>query len=199
LPHIVTPPVKLTGQSFNAFRRARTLKPPFCLEGAPKNSQFGLFTKERISCIQVRGIVMFGEERGAILVVEDDDFMRRAIERYCASYAPTVAVSTVRDAINALDRNLIAAVLDVELPDGSGLTVLEKLREQNPILPVLVLTGNVTAEVASRAYELGAEFLSKSDDSTRLKDFLNRAIRERRGSEPRLGFSRDSGGRQTGP
>jgi len=138
---------------------------------------------------------MFSEERRAILVVEDDDVMRRALERYCASYAPTVAVSTVRDAINSLDRDLMAAVVDVHLTDGSGLTVLEKLREQNPILPVLVLTGNVTADVASRAYEFGAEFLSKSDDSTRLKDFLSRAMRAPRYNEPRLRAARGGAAR----
>lgn len=115
------------------------------------------------------------EER-KILVVEDDEFMLRALERYCASYGQTLAMSTVRDAVKAIKQNLAAVILDVGLPDGSGITVLEQIREQKPDLPVLVLTGLDPIDISKQALELGAEFLSKSDDSTRLKDFLNRAL-----------------------
>jgi DNA-binding response OmpR family regulator len=111
-----------------------------------------------------------------ILIVEDDEFMLRALERFCASYGQTVAVSTVKDAIKALDRNLSAVILDVKLPDGSGLTVLEKLRQQGSNVPVLVLTGLDPTEIEERALSLQAEFLSKSDDSSKLKDFLRRAV-----------------------
>jgi len=115
-------------------------------------------------------------EEQKILIVEDDEFMLRALERFCSSYGETVAVSTVKDATKAIDRNLSAVILDVKLPDGSGLTVLEKLRQLSSSVPVLVLTGLDPTEIEERAHTLRAEFLSKSDDSSKLKDFLNRAI-----------------------
>jgi DNA-binding response OmpR family regulator len=115
-------------------------------------------------------------EEQKILIVEDDEFMLRALERFCASYGQTVAVSTVRDATKALNRNLSAVILDVKLPDGSGLTVLQELRQQGSNVPVLVLTGLDPADIEERAHHLQAEFLSKSDDSSKLRDFLNRVI-----------------------
>ncbi|MBN1656034.1 MAG: response regulator [Deltaproteobacteria bacterium] len=118
---------------------------------------------------------MSSEEK-QILIVEDDEFMLRALERFCSAYGQTVAVSTVRDALKALDRELAAVVLDVKLPDGSGLTVLEKIREKQADLPVLVLTGLDPTDIEEQALSLKAEFLSKSDDSSKLKDFLRRAI-----------------------
>lgn len=114
-----------------------------------------------------------------ILIVEDDEFMLRALERFCASYGQTVAVSTVKGATKVLSQNLSAVILDVRLPDGSGLTVLENLRQQGSNVPVLVLTGLDPTEIEERALSLQAEFLSKSDDSSKLKDFLNRAIQVR--------------------
>lgn len=111
-----------------------------------------------------------------ILIVEDDEFMLRALERFCSSYGQTIAVSTVKDATKAVDRRLSAVILDVKLPDGSGLTVLEKLRQQKSNVPVLVLTGLDPSDIEERAHDLQAEFLSKSDDSSKLKDFLKRAL-----------------------
>jgi len=116
-----------------------------------------------------------GEHR-KILIVENDEFMRRALERYCTNYSQTVAANTCRDAIDALDQKLIAVILDVYLPDGLGISVLEKIRECQRELPVLVITGDLSTQVVNRAYELGAEFLSKTDNSTRLKSFLDRAV-----------------------
>ena len=122
------------------------------------------------------------EKRQTILVVEDDEFVRRAIERYCSDFAPTLSVATVRDALQALDRDLIAAILDIELPDGSGLTVLEALRERHPTLPVLIHSGCINTEVAVLAYRYGAELLGKTGDLIRLREFVKRAVRARRDS-----------------
>jgi DNA-binding NarL/FixJ family response regulator len=136
---------------------------------------------------------MLGERKGVILVVEDDAFMRRAIQRYCFTYAPAYSVATVKGAIEALDQDLVAAILDVNLPDGSGLTVLEKLRERHPALPVLIHTCDITPDVTLLADRFGAELLCKSDSTERLDDFLRRAVRPRHGSEPRLQTSLDTG------
>jgi DNA-binding NtrC family response regulator len=126
------------------------------------------------------------EKRRAILVVEGDEFIRRAIEKYCSSYAPTMSVSTARGAIKALDQDLVAVVLNIHPPDGSGLTVLEKIRERNPVVPVLIRTDGVIPGLDRLARQHGAELLGGSDSLTRLKDFISRAVRAHRASQPRL-------------
>ena len=133
------------------------------------------------------------EGKRIILVVEDDEFVRRAIERYCSAYAPTLSVATVRDALEALGQDLVAIVLDIDLPDGSGLTVLEKLRERDPALPVLIHSGHIDSLVSIHAHRHGAELLGKSGDLTRLRDFVKRAVRARRDSEPRQATVDDTG------
>ncbi len=132
-------------------------------------------------------------KRETILVVEDDEFVRRAIERYCSAYAPTLSVATVRDALEALDHDLVAMVLDIELPDGSGLTVLEKLRERHPVLPVLIHSGHINSEVAIQALRHGAELLGKSGDLTRLRQFIKQAVHARRATESRQPSADDTG------
>lgn len=111
-----------------------------------------------------------------ILIVEDDEFMLRALERFCASYGQVVVATTLREATKAIEQDIAAIILDIGLPDGSGLTLLENLREKGRDTAVLVLTGLDPVDTAERAGELNAEFLLKSDDSSKLKDFLRRAL-----------------------
>jgi DNA-binding response OmpR family regulator len=111
-----------------------------------------------------------------ILIVEDDEFMLRALERYCANYGQSVVSTTLKDAEKAIEQDLAAIILDIGLPDGSGLTLLETLREKGRDTPVLVLTGLDPVDIAERVRELRAELLLKSDDSSKLKEFLRRAL-----------------------
>jgi DNA-binding response OmpR family regulator len=115
------------------------------------------------------------EER-KILIVEDDEFMLRALERFCANYGQATVAATLRDAKKAIEEDVAAVILDIGLPDGSGLTLLETLREKGRDTPVLVLTGLDPVDIAERVRELKAELLLKSDDSSKLKDFLRRAL-----------------------
>jgi DNA-binding NarL/FixJ family response regulator len=114
--------------------------------------------------------------RKNILVVEGDNFLRAALEMFCSGYAPTLAVSNARDAIDALNMDLVAVILGAHHADGSGLTLLEKIRERRDELPVLVLTRDVSADLSERAQQLGANILLKSDGSTRLESFIRQAV-----------------------
>lgn len=77
-----------------------------------------------------------------ILIVEDDDMLRDGLTvgLRLAGFSPD-AVATCTDARAALDSGVFQAmVLDVMLPDGSGLDLLAALRAGGCDLPVLVLT-----------------------------------------------------------
>lgn len=57
------------------------------------------------------------------------------------------------------------AIVDLHLPDGDGIGLIEEMRESCPGVPVVVLTISEDPEEHARAREAGAEeVLSKSDD-----------------------------------
>src|SRR5687768_15344579 len=67
-------------------------------------------------------------------------------------------------------------VLDVKLPDGSGLEVLKELRARGCEAPALVMTAHNDRENISAAQLLGAQFLWKPWSNENLRAFVNRAL-----------------------
>lgn len=69
------------------------------------------------------------------------------------------------------------AVLDVRLPDTSGLDAFRQLNEIDPKVPVILVTGYGTAETAIDAMRLGAyEYVLKPLDPVPLRDLISRAF-----------------------
>ena len=101
-----------------------------------------------------------------VLIVEDDEAMRQmyALGLGAQGYAVELAATAAQAAAKA--RELLPAVtlLDVGLPDGSGLDVLERLRE-DPItasLPVVIFTNLDDPGMVARSVKAGAaDFLVK--------------------------------------
>lgn len=91
--------------------------------------------------------------------------------------APSVA--RARDVVRASSAQLAAALVDVTLPDGSGLDVIALAKTLDPTLPVAAVTGHETPDIKNRACELGAFFLPKPIETSSLLAFCRRAIRER--------------------
>jgi putative two-component system response regulator len=104
----------------------------------------------------------------AVLLVEDDDrdalLVTDALER--ALDAPVVA----RAASMAEAAELVSgaawslAIVDHELPDGSGIEVVDALRADNPSMPIVILTGQGSDETAVEAFRRGAsDYVVKGD------------------------------------
>jgi DNA-binding response OmpR family regulator len=71
-----------------------------------------------------------------------------------------------------------AAILDIMMPDMSGLEVLERLHAQDPDLPVIMLTAFPSSQNAIAALKLGAfDFIVKGLDHTLVVLAVHRAIR----------------------
>ena len=78
----------------------------------------------------------------AVLVVEDDEKLGPLVERGLAraGFVPLL-LGTGRDALETtLAQRFAAIVLDIGLPDSSGLDVCKALRDRGDITPILVLT-----------------------------------------------------------
>jgi two-component system nitrogen regulation response regulator GlnG len=70
-----------------------------------------------------------------------------------------------------------AVITDIRLPDMSGIEVLQRLRERDPKVPVILVTGHGTAETAIDAMRLGAfDYLLKPLDPDQLVDLVARAF-----------------------
>jgi CheY-like chemotaxis protein len=72
-------------------------------------------------------------------------------------------------------------VLDIFMPEMSGLEVLERLRDEQPDTPIIMLTGHPTSQNAIAALKLGAfDFIVKGLDHNLVVLAVHRAVRHRR-------------------
>jgi DNA-binding NarL/FixJ family response regulator len=69
-----------------------------------------------------------------------------------------------------------AFLLDIGLPDGSGLDVLAVARRRRLPTPALVLTGSHEPASINRAYDLGAQYLVKPIAVSQIAAFLDHAL-----------------------
>ena len=111
--------------------------------------------------------VNLGSDPSLLLVDDDDIFVNRlarAMER--RGFVPTVALS-VADALTAVKAAPSAyAVVDLRLEDGSGLDVVEALRDARADARIIVLTGYGAIATAVAAVKMGAtDYLSKPADA----------------------------------
>ena len=94
-----------------------------------------------------------------MLVVDDDqafaDTLARALSRH--GFSATVAYS-VKDALGeARAAAPEYAVIDLRLGEESGLTLIEPLRELNPDIHMVVLTGYASIPTAVKAVKMGVQ------------------------------------------
>jgi two-component system, LuxR family, response regulator FixJ len=111
-----------------------------------------------------------GEAR-VVLIVEDDDGMREAIESLLRVSGFTTVVYGSAEAMLAEESSQrpLCAVSDLHLPAMSGLELLTELRRRNWHLPVIIITAHDSASTRQEAARLGAAaFLAKPFPSTAL-------------------------------
>jgi two-component system, NarL family, response regulator DevR len=113
-----------------------------------------------------------------VLVVEDTkalgDHLAGAVAR-CIGEA--VVVDRVRTAIERLPGSAgwTALILDLDLPDGSGIEVLSKARAMGCRAPALVLMGLLGQEATNQAFELRAGYLVKPVRAALIEQFVRDA------------------------
>ena len=104
----------------------------------------------------------------SLLLLDDDSPLRNRLGRALEirGFAPTLAES-VSEALAAVRAHAPAfAVLDLRLEDGSGLRVVEALREARPDARIVMLTGYGAIATAVAAVKAGAvDYLSKPADA----------------------------------
>ncbi|HTR97974.1 MAG TPA: sigma-54 dependent transcriptional regulator [Candidatus Acidoferrales bacterium] len=118
-----------------------------------------------------------------LLIVDDERSLRFSIGEWARDMGFTpLEVGGGREALDAVRENGADAVLlDLRLGDEDGLKVLKAIRELDPLVPVVMLTGHGTVEHAVRAIKMGAyDFMLKPPDLDHLGVVLERALEHAR-------------------
>ncbi|HEU4800425.1 MAG TPA: HD domain-containing phosphohydrolase [Gemmatimonadales bacterium] len=118
----------------------------------------------------------------AILVVDDEDAIRSALKRYLTGRGyEVVTAATGAEALEALERRKITGMLlDVMLPDASGIDLVPQVMQLEPAIALLILTAVNDATAAALCMQRGAtDYLTKPIDLEVLDRALQRALDRR--------------------
>ena len=120
-----------------------------------------------------------------VLVVDDDEGVRRQLRYLLEDEGYTVEVAaTGSGALTALeDDGFDVVILDVRLPDVSGIEVFEAFRRRANAAKTIIVSGYLVDEEIARAEHRGAHFLAKPVDSDRLLKLLQ-SLERARGDTP---------------
>ncbi len=115
----------------------------------------------------------------AYLLVEDDPLIHRAVRLILRPQGAVHVATTVSQARECLDAQRFSIVLvDLGLPDGSGMDVIAACRVRAPATPVLVLTVATAWPQVEAALRAGASgYLLKEDLVSRLPGAIHEACR----------------------
>src|SRR5688500_15261431 len=116
-----------------------------------------------------------------ILIVDDEEDIRRLIQGILEDegYAVRQAATAEQAYARIGERIPSLAILDIWLQQGDedGLKILKRIKEDHPILPVLMISGHGTIETAVSAIKMGAyDFIEKPFKTDRLLLMIARAL-----------------------
>jgi putative two-component system response regulator len=117
-----------------------------------------------------------GDEPRSVLLVDDDPehaaLIAASIEASSANVRVVHAADIRTAAELAQGSRWTLAVIDYDLPDGSGLDLLTAIKERTPTLPVVMLTRAGSEALAIEAFRRGAsDYVVKANgDQTELRD-----------------------------
>jgi len=122
-------------------------------------------------------------ENNRILVVDDEEIIRQLLARTFAE--GQYQVEAVGDAEAALSRlkgdsfNLL--IMDLKMPKIDGMDALKEIKDVNPYIEVIIITGYPTIELAVEAVKIGAfDFICKPFDLEQLKITVSRCLEKQK-------------------
>ena len=118
-----------------------------------------------------------------LLVIDDDPTVREIFRRLLEE--PDLVVLTASSAEDGLDlmrkSDPDTVVLDVMLPDESGLETFERIHRYDPRIPILMISASGASDMVIEATKLGAfDYLVKPLDFEKVRELVRRALEIRR-------------------
>jgi len=113
-----------------------------------------------------------------VLLVDDEvDFLETLSERMRVRDMDVTTSASPLDAIKKVqEKDYDAIIMDLKMPQMDGLQLLKVLKEKNPDLQIILLTGHATVAKGIEAMKLGAtDFLEKPVDLEVLTEKIHKA------------------------
>jgi FixJ family two-component response regulator len=126
--------------------------------------------------------------RGLVLVVEDNEGMREAIDKLLdAAGFSAIAYSSAEDLVtDGRVDEAVCVISDVRLPATSGFDLLTQLHARGAGLPVILISAKDTTAKRTKAMSSGAAaYLAKPFPGTELIAAIERIMESTRSSGPR--------------
>ena len=116
-----------------------------------------------------------------VLVADDDETVREALEAILSSLGYRVlTASNGEEAMSLLDecREIEAAILDLAMPDMSGLEIFRHIKEEHPNVKVMLMTGYPAgaSELSQRRRRDGFKFIQKPISAVKLAKALREML-----------------------
>ncbi len=123
------------------------------------------------------------------MVVDDEPLAVLSIARSLARFGSVATAASVAEALERLATRSSWAglVIDLWLPDGSGLDLLSRARERQPLTPAVLVSGALVPEAVNGAFPLDARCLCKPCPGEHLRQFAQEALIAQREIPGRIG------------
>ncbi|MGA9567876.1 MAG: sigma-54 dependent transcriptional regulator [Candidatus Korobacteraceae bacterium] len=118
-----------------------------------------------------------------LLVLDDDDFTREATAVFLARDGyEVIEARNIEECLQQFESGRPdIAILDYFLKDGTALQLFPRLKQIDPDVPIFILTGHATIDIAVRSIQGGADqFLTKPVDLRALAALISKAIENNR-------------------
>jgi DNA-binding NtrC family response regulator len=123
------------------------------------------------------------ETKGNVLVVDDESDIRESLEVLLGTegYAVDLAQNAAEGLHKMESRGYDLVLLDLMMPDRSGMEVLQEVRQRDRETPIFMITAYGSVEAAVNALKFGAnDYFSKPWDNDKLLIEIDRMIARRR-------------------
>lgn len=106
-----------------------------------------------------------------VFLLEDDYLLNKAINQYLSNKGFKVSsFYNGNEAIKAITDDYDLMILDIDIPQLSGITVMEEIRKLYPTKPVIIISATIDIDMISKAYEKGCnDYMKKPFDIRELE------------------------------
>ncbi|MBI2094182.1 MAG: response regulator [Candidatus Omnitrophica bacterium] len=115
-------------------------------------------------------------KKSTILICDDEEGVRRSFKLILS---PTYDVCLAKSGLEALrmlkDSAPLAVFLDIRMPKRHGLDILQRIRKLKPSVPVIIVSGYQSVDLANEAFKCGAvDYIPKPFSSKQILNVLEK-------------------------
>ena len=121
--------------------------------------------------------------KGKILIVDDELVVRDSLSKWFTSEGYTAKpVGGAREALETIQQmEFDLALIDIKMPGMDGMELQSRLREAEPDLTVIIMTGYAAVDTAVQALKRGAyDYITKPVDPDELSHLIEKALEHKR-------------------